>query len=314
MGLSELSKQVRRTTWRGVSAAVCGFGRADDKALRKAVRGKNIVVSGASYGIGEATARRLGRAGANVIILARSAERLEQVAGEIRANGGRAHAYAIDLTDGDAVDALVAAVLREHGPVDVLVNNAGKSIRRSIELSEGRFSDFERTMRINYLAPVKLTLALLPSMRARGVGHVVNVATWAVRFPPSPRWSAYHASKGAFDYWMRGAGQELRSAGIATTSVYMGLVRTRMSAPTYGNLGLPSLRPSDAADMICDGIVYRHSKVEAPWIAPAAVVANALRGPFELAGALVYPHGDDTASAKAAVAAANSDARLTPTT
>jgi NAD(P)-dependent dehydrogenase (short-subunit alcohol dehydrogenase family) len=308
MGLADLSKHAQRTAWRGLSAVVCGFGRADDKALHKAVRGKNIVVSGASYGIGEATARRLGRAGANVIILARSAERLEQVAGEIRGNGGNAHAYAVDLTDSDAVDAFVATVLHEHGPVDVLVNNAGKSIRRSIELSEGRYSDFERTMRINYLAPVKLTLALLPSMRARGAGHVVNVATWAVRFPPSPRWSAYHASKGAFDYWMRGAGQELRSAGISTTSVYMGLVRTRMSAPTYANLGIPSLHPIDAAGMICDGIVYRHSKVEAPWIAPVAVLAQALRGPIELAGAFAYPHGDDTASAKAAVTAANAAA------
>ncbi len=123
-------------------------------------------------------------------------------------------------------------MLAEHGQVDVLVSNAGKSIRRSIADSYQRFHDIERTNSVNYLGPAKLVLELLPSMRERGSGHIVNVSTAGVRTPPMARWSAYLASKSAFDMWLRCVSQEVRDDGVTTSTIYMGLVHTRMSSPT----------------------------------------------------------------------------------
>ena len=117
-----------------------------------------------------------------------------------------------------------AEVLDEHGRVDVVVSNAGKSIRRSIELSYERFHDFQRTININYLGPVRLVLALLPSMRERGEGHIVNVSTMGVRIPPTPRWAAYLSSKAAFDVWLRCLAPEMRRDGV---DLHLGLPGTR---------------------------------------------------------------------------------------
>lgn len=128
--------------------------------------GRTVLVTGASSGIGEATAREVARCGASVLLVARRAEELARVAGDITSTGGRATTYVCDLTDSDALDALVEQVLAEHGAVDYLVNNAGRSIRRSLDLSYDRFHDVERTMAINYFGPVRLTLGLLPAMRA----------------------------------------------------------------------------------------------------------------------------------------------------
>lgn len=298
MGLREL---VRRRAERLSIALRFGWPKATDAELTEAVSGKVVVISGASYGIGEATARRVARCGGVVVLLARSAERLSQVAGEIRAAGGRAHDYPVDLTDPAAVDVVAAEILRDHRDVDVLINNAGKSIRRSIELSERRFHDFERTIKVNYLGPVKLTLALLPSMRARGHGHVVNVTTWSLRLPPDTFWSAYSASKGAFDLWFRTLGQEARAVGITTTSIYMGLVRTRMTAPSDFLADIPCLSPEQAAGLLADAIVYRKPKIEAPWLGPAAMIYNPARGLVERRRARRFPEMEDTPSSKAAV-------------
>ena len=178
-------------------------GHPSEKALREAVDGKVVLVTGASYGIGKSTARKLAAAGATVLLVARSGDRLEELEQEMSKAGGTAYAYPADLSEPESVDALASEVLERHDHVDVLVNNAGKSIRRSIDLSYDRFHDFERTIWVNYLGPVKLVLALLPSMRARGEGHIVNVSTSGVRMPPAPRWSAYVASKSAFDVFIR---------------------------------------------------------------------------------------------------------------
>jgi NAD(P)-dependent dehydrogenase (short-subunit alcohol dehydrogenase family) len=282
-------------------AFMYGSGKATDAELARVVRGRVVVISGASYGIGEATARRVARCGGIVVMLARSAERLAEVTAEIRADGGDAHAYPLDLTDPAAVEKVAATILREHGQVDVLVNNAGKSIRRSIELSQRRLKDFERTIRINYLGPVSLTLALLPSMREHGGGHVVNVATWSLRLPPAPFWAAYSASKGAFDLWFRTFGQEVRSAGITTTSIYMGLVRTRMTAPSDFLDDFPSLSPAQAAGLLSDAIVYRRPRIEAPWLAPVAMLYNPARTLVERRAAAKFVFQEDTPSSKAAV-------------
>jgi NAD(P)-dependent dehydrogenase (short-subunit alcohol dehydrogenase family) len=195
------------------------------------VAGLVVLVTGASSGIGEATALAVGRLGATVLLVARRADDLDRVRARIVDEGGRAAAYPCDLTDGAAVDSLVERVLADHGAVDYLVNNAGRSIRRSLHLSYDRPHDFERTMAINYFGPVRLTLGLLPAMRQQRFGHVVNVLSWGVQLK-APKFSAYLASKSALDTWSRIAGRETWSENVTFTNMRFGLVHTDMVVPT----------------------------------------------------------------------------------
>ena len=251
-------------------------GAPSQSRLRTAVGGKTVLITGASFGIGEATARLLGAAGAKVLLVARSRDQLELVAAAIRSDGGTAEVHPADLTDTDAVADLARRLLDAHGPIDIVVSNAGKSIRRSVALSYDRFHDFERTIGVNYLGPVRLLLALLPGMRRRRSGQIINVSTFGVRVPPGPRWGAYQASKAAFDAWFRSMGVEARSDGVATSTIYLPLVYTRMSAPTPSIRGLPGLYPEQAAGLIARAIV-RRSRVIAPWwLLPARAVRGAL--------------------------------------
>jgi NAD(P)-dependent dehydrogenase (short-subunit alcohol dehydrogenase family) len=286
-----------RLAARLISTLVDPRGGPSPRRLRAAVAGRVVLVTGASYGIGEATARRLAAAGATVLLLARSRAALERLADELNGAGGRAFAYAVDLADAEAVAELAAELLARHGAVDVLVNNAGKSIRRSIARSYDRFHDFERTIDVNYLGPVRLLLALLPSMRARGRGHIVNVSTVGARIPPAPRWAAYQASKTAFDVWLRSVAVEARADGVTTTSIYMSLVYTRMSAPTPIFRYLPGLEPAEAAALVARAIVERPRTIAPWWLAPAELAADLARGPLERAMGLVYRLTDDSASA-----------------
>ncbi|WP_245547127.1 SDR family NAD(P)-dependent oxidoreductase [Nocardia brevicatena] len=237
--------------------------RPTEESLRGAVAGKVVLVTGASHGIGKASARKLAAAGAVVPLVARSRPELEQLAADIAADGGTAHAYATDLTDMDAVDLLGRTLLAEYGHIDVVINNAGKSIRRPIAESYDRFHDFTRTIDINYLGPVRLLLTLLPHMRARRQGHIVNVSTWGVLMPPSPRWSAYFASKAAFDVWLRSVAAEIAGDDVTTTSVYMPLVHTRMSAPTDFSR-IPGLTIDEASDLISHAVTAKPRDI-APW-------------------------------------------------
>ena len=210
------------------------------------LQGRRILVTGASSGIGEATARLCADRGATVLLVARRADALERVRAEIEASGGAAYAHPCDLTDPDSVDALVRDVLDAHGGVDMLVNNAGRSIRRSIRLSWDRMHDFERTMAINYFAPVRLTMGLLPAMRAQGFGHVVNIVTWGVQMK-APKFAAYIASKSALDAWARVAGRETYADGVTFTNMRFALVRTAMVVPTDAYDGRASMTAEQAA-------------------------------------------------------------------
>ncbi|MDX6260422.1 MAG: hypothetical protein QOH84_2110 [Kribbellaceae bacterium] len=263
--------------WPLLVALTNGRTRIPDDRLAFAVRGKIVLVTGSSYGIGEATAKRLARAGATVLLLARTAEQLELVAEEIRADGGKTFAYPANLADPEAIEAVVAKVLAEHGHVDVLVSNAGKSIRRSVADSYQRFHDIERTNAVNYLGPAKLVLELLPLMRERGSGHIVNVSTAGVRTPPLARWSAYLASKSAFDMWLRCVSQEVRDDGVTTSTVYMGLVHTRMSSPTPQLNSLPGLSPEQAADQVCAAVADKPHNITPPLVRPADALGNSFR-------------------------------------
>lgn len=193
--------------------------------------GRTVLITGASSGIGEATARAAAAKGATVLLVARRAAELERLRTEIEAAGGRAAAYPCDLAEGEAVDALVKQVLQDHGAIDYLVNNAGRSIRRSLHLSYDRFHDFERTMAINYFGPVRLTMGLLPAMREQRFGHVVNIVTWGVQMK-APKFAAYIASKTALDTWSRIAGRETYGDNVTFTNMRFGLVRTDMVVPT----------------------------------------------------------------------------------
>jgi short-subunit dehydrogenase len=218
--------------------------------------GRIVLVTGASSGIGEATAVQAAARGAGVLLVARRADELERVRAAIVAAGGYATAYACDLVDGDAVDALVARVLAEHGAVDYLVNNAGRSIRRSLHLSYDRFHDVERTMAVNFFAPVRLTMGLLPTMRARGFGHVVNVVTWGVQVK-APKFTAYIASKSALDSWSRSASRETYADGVTFTNMRFSLVRTPMVAPTEAYARLPAATPEQAGAKVVRALEER---------------------------------------------------------
>jgi short-subunit dehydrogenase len=218
-------------------------------ALPSPLQDKRVLVTGASSGIGEATARAVASRGGVPILVARRSDELRRVVADIEAAVGEAHAYACDPTAGPAVDRLVETVLAEQGRVDMLVNNAGRSIRRSLSLSYDRMHDFERTMAINYFAPVRLVLRLLPHMTERGSGHVVNVVTWGVQVK-APKFAAYIASKTALDTFSRIAGREAYGRGVTFTNIRLSLVRTEMIGPTDVYRRTPALSPERAAEKV----------------------------------------------------------------
>lgn len=259
---------------------------SDPDKLRSAVSGKTVLVTGASYGIGEATARRLAAAGATVLVVARSAERLDDLAAAINAGGGQAVAYPTDLSDETAVHVLTKQITENHGPLDIVVSNAGKSLRRSLHHQYDRPHDFQRTIDINYLGPIWLLLGLLPAMRENGGGQIVNVSSVGVRLVPGPQWGAYQASKGAFDRWLRSVAPELHADGVEVTSVYFALVRTRMIAPTPILGRLPGLSAEEAADAIAKAVIERPRTNEPPWVFPAELASVLLAGPADWAARL----------------------------
>jgi NAD(P)-dependent dehydrogenase (short-subunit alcohol dehydrogenase family) len=259
---------------------------SDPDKLRAVVSGKTVLVTGASYGIGEATARTLAAAGATVLLVARSVDRLDGIAAAINAGGGRAVAYPADLTDEAAINVLTKQITEDHGPLDIVVSNAGKSLRRSLHHQYDRPHDFQRTIDINYLGPIWLLLGLLPAMRENGGGHIVNVSSVGVRVAPGPQWGAYQASKGAFDRWLRSVAPELHDDGVDVTTVYFALVRTRMIEPTPVLGSLPGLSPSEAADAIAKAVIERPRTIAPPWVWPAELASVLLAGPADRAARL----------------------------
>jgi NAD(P)-dependent dehydrogenase (short-subunit alcohol dehydrogenase family) len=261
---------------------------SDPDKLRGAISGKTVLVTGASFGVGQATARKLAAAGATVLIVARSADRLHELAASINAGGGKAVAYPADLTDEAAVAALTEEISEEHGALDIVVSNAGKSLRRSLHHQYDRPHDFQRTIDINYLGPIQLLLGVLPAMREQGYGQIVNVSSVGVRVPPGPQWGVYQASKGAFDRWLRSVAPELHADGVGVTSVYFALVRTRMIEPTPILRKLPGLYPDQAADVIAKAIIQRPRVIAPPWVGPVELASVLLAGPADRAARIWY--------------------------
>ena len=266
-------------------------------SLHESVGGKVVLVTGASSGIGRATARSLAKAGADVVLVARSEDKLETLRSEIETDGGNACVHAADLADSDATRELVDDIRECHGHVDVLVSNAGHSIRRSIERSYDRFHDYERTTAVNYLGPVRLVLGFLPDMRDRGRGHIVNVSSLGVLFS-APRFSAYLGSKSAFDAFLRCIAPEVRDDGVAVTNIYMPLVHTPMVEATRVYSLLPGLTPDQAADRICQAVVDRPRSV-APVLGRLGRIAyDTVPAVFDGLLHLVYRLSEDSAAAR----------------
>jgi thioester reductase-like protein len=231
-------------------------GLVRGRSLKEELTGKHVLITGASSGIGWATALKVAAAGGVPLLVARNVEKLEEVRAEIVAAGGTAYVYAADLSDMESVDRLVERVLADHRNVDMLVNNAGRSIRRSIALSYDRFHDFERTMQLNYFGAVKLIIGLMGHMRERGSGHIVNISSIGVQTNP-PRFSAYVASKAALDAFTRVVSSEVVGDGVTFTTIHMPLVRTPMIAPTKMYDAFPAITPEEAGDMICEALRRR---------------------------------------------------------
>ena len=230
-----------------------------DRSLAGTVRGKVVMITGGSSGIGLAAAERCVTAGAKVIIVARDPEKLEVARAQL-AERGEVHAYPCDIADLAACDAFAQQVLDKFGGVDVLVNNAGRSIRRSVDLSYDRFHDFERTMQLNYFAAIRLTMALLPTMLERGSGHIVNISSIGV-LSNAPRFAGYVSSKAALEAWTRCAAAELADRGVTFTIINMPLVRTPMIAPTKIYDQMPVATPDEAADMVVEAIIDRPKRI-----------------------------------------------------
>jgi NAD(P)-dependent dehydrogenase (short-subunit alcohol dehydrogenase family) len=231
-----------------------------DRTLRGQVAGKVVLITGGSSGIGLAAAHKVAEAGAITIICGRDEDKLAEAKKEVKDRGYELITYAMDAANMEDCDRFVKLLVENHGGVDVLVNNAGRSIRRAIESSYDRFHDFERTMQLNYFGCLRLTMGLLPSMIAKKNGLVVNISSIGV-LTNAPRFSAYVASKAALEAWTRCASSELADRGIKFTTINMPLVRTPMIAPTKLYQNVPTLSPEDAADLIAEAIVYKPVRI-----------------------------------------------------
>ncbi|MGZ5033706.1 MAG: SDR family oxidoreductase [Usitatibacter sp.] len=231
-----------------------------DRSLAGKVKDKIVVVTGATSGIGEATAYRLAEAGAQVIVVARDPVKAAPVMERIKGMGGRAKFFSCDLAETADCDKLVAAVLKEFGRCDYLVNNAGRSIRRGIASSYDRFHDFERTMQLNYFGSLRLIMGFMPTMVAQGGGHIINISSIGV-LTRAPRFSAYVASKAALDAFSDCAASEFVDNNVHFTTINMPLVKTPMIAPTKLYEHVPTLTPGQAADLVVEAIVYRPVRI-----------------------------------------------------
>jgi short-subunit dehydrogenase len=231
-----------------------------ERSLAKAIEGKRVLITGASSGIGREVALKVGEAAGTVLLVARTREKLEEVAREVEERGGTAHVHPADLSDTADIERMANEVVEQHGGVDILVNNAGRSIRRSVKYQSDRFHDFERTMQLNYFGALRLILTFLPGMRERKSGHIINISSYSVQMN-TPRFAAYAASKAALDQFSRCLAAEVVDKRIFLTTIYMPLVRTPMIAPTDFYKSLPALEPEEAGQLVTDAMIDKPKRV-----------------------------------------------------
>jgi short-subunit dehydrogenase len=261
-GINDIAGTGLRTA-RAFGRRIPGAGTVLAEPLSDAVKDKKTMITGASSGIGRAAALQIGRAKGELLLVARTKEKLDEVAHEVEALGGTAYVHPCDLSDMDDIDRMADEVLKAYGNVEILVNNAGRSIRRSIGRSYDRFHDYQRTMQINYFGAVKLILDLLPAMRAHKSGHIINISSIGVQ-TNTPRFGAYVASKAALDAFSRSISSEIIHDGVHVTTIYMPLVRTPMIAPTKMYDRFPTMSPEEAGNLIAEAIRKRPKRIGTP--------------------------------------------------
>jgi len=228
-----------------------------------ALQGRHVIITGASSGIGRASAIAVAQRGATVFALARNADALDELVAEIRATGGQAHAFSCDVTDSVSVEHTIKDILGRFGHVDYLVNNAGRSIRRSVVNSTDRLHDYERVMAVNYFGAVRMVLALLPHWRERRFGHVVNVSSAGV-LARNPQYSSYLPTKAALDAFSEVVAAETLSDHITFTNIHMPLVKTPMIVPSQRLNPVPPISPERAAAMVVRGLVDKPPRIDTP--------------------------------------------------
>ncbi|NML32341.1 SDR family NAD(P)-dependent oxidoreductase [Paraburkholderia antibiotica] len=253
----------------------------DETRLRRVLAGKTILITGASSGIGAATARLLGQPGVQLLLVARNEARLTAVCEQVRAKGANAHYYCVDFAEMDQVHELGRRIADEFPAIDVMISNAGKSIRRRLIDGEQLLRDSVRCHQINHVAPVTLLSRMLPSMTARGSGQIINVSSVSARLPATPYWAAYQSSKSAFDTWFQAVAGEVRSRGIHMGSVYFPLVHTPMSAPSAVFERVPGLSAEEAAGVLAYALISRKRRVAPWWLWPCEWMAILFRHPVD---------------------------------
>lgn len=240
--------------------------------------GKTILITGASYGIGEAIAEIMADTGAHLLLVARTHEKLIAVQKKITERGGKADIFPCDLTKAEQIEELINKLPKN---IDIVINNAGKSINRSIFDSLDRLHDFTRTMNLNYFAPIQLLLALIPDLVARK-GQIINISAVNVLLLPFPKWAAYQASKTGFDQWFRSVAPELNRHSVATTSIYLPLVHTQMMEQTKSYKNMPAMQREEVAKIVCQAINTRKKRYAPYWLFLVELVSLVLRAPLEL--------------------------------
>jgi short-subunit dehydrogenase len=250
------------------------------KKLGSEVKGKTILITGASSGIGEELSYMLADMEVHLILVARRGEKLLKMKNEIEKKGARVSVFMADLRNNIEMEDLLSFIHQLPGGLDFVVSNAGKSIRRSINDSLDRFHDFSRTIAINYYAPVQLLLSVIPLLREKQ-GQIINISTVNSLLIPVPFWSAYQASKSAFDTWFRSAAPELNGIGISTTSIYLPLVKTPMILPTAAYENAPAMSPNHVAKIICRSMYTKRRTYKPWWLIFGQLASVLFRGVWE---------------------------------
>lgn len=244
--------------------ALFPFRQPNREALSRLLNNKTVLITGASYGIGEALVNLLAGINVHLILVARTQDKLQQLKQQVEPQVASCRIFPVDLSRQDQAEALISYVKQLPGGIDIFINNAGKSICRSIADSADRLHDFQRTMALNYFAPVQLSMGLLPELKQRQ-GQIINISALNVLLAPAPHWAAYQASKSAFDQWFRCAEPELKLANVQLTSLYFPLVNTRMIQPTYADKSVPAISAEHAAQIICRAIETRKPCFKPVW-------------------------------------------------